>query len=223
MNDLTSQNHTAPYTKAEELWNSITHGLGVLLSITGLIILLAISWDAPKINMITYSIYGGSLILLYLASTLYHSFNTPKLKRIMKIADHSCIYLLIAGSYTPFLLLELRDKWDWSVGLLIAVWTIAGCGIVFKLFFAGRFRAVSTLIYLGMGWLSVVAFKALFTHLSVSAFVWLVAGGLLYTIGAYFYVNKKIPFNHAIWHLFVLAGSFGHYMAVYDSYFQRMG
>ncbi|HKG20451.1 MAG TPA: hemolysin III family protein [Blastocatellia bacterium] len=204
----------------EELLNSITHGLGLALSIAGFLVLLVLSiirGDAWHIA--GCSVFGVTLIFLYGASTLYHSFKALHLKRVLRILDHSAIYLLIAGTYTPFTLVNLRGPWGWS--LFAAVWILAALGIVFKVFFVDRFAVVSTVIYLLMGWLGIVAIKPILALVPPGGFVWLVAGGLAYTVGIVFFACRKVPYNHAIWHLFVLAGSICHYFAVVVSVLPR--
>ena len=197
----------------EELLNSITHGLGLALSVAGFLVLLALSvtrGDAWHVAGCT--VFGVTLIFLYGASTLYHSFKALHLKRFLRTLDHSAIYLLIAGTYTPFTLVNLRGALGWS--LFAAVWILAVLGIVFKIFFVDRFMALSTVIYLVMGWLGVVAIKPMLTVLPTGGFIWLAAGGLAYTVGVVFFACRKVPYNHAIWHLFVLAGSICHFFAV---------
>src|SRR5215213_1217046 len=204
----------------EELLNSITHGLGLALSIAGFLVLLVLSiirGDAWHIA--GCSVFGVTLIFLSGASSLYHSFKALHLKRVLRILDHSAIYLLIAGTYTPFTLVNLRGPWGWS--LFAAVWILAALGIVFKVFFVDRFAVVSTVIYLLMGWLGIVAIKPILALVPPGGFVWLVAGGLAYTVGIVFFACRKVPYNHAIWHLFVLAGSICHYFAVVVSVLPR--
>jgi len=202
-----------PYNFREELMNSITHGAGILLSITALVLLIVFSTSGGSVShVVSCTIFGITLILLYTASTLYHSFRKPKIKQIFKVVDHSCIYLLIAGTYTPFLLVTLRGMLGWT--MLGIIWFLAVAGVVFKIFFVHRFKIVSTIAYLLMGWIIVFAIKPLIDSLPSGGIVWLVAGGLAYTLGVIFYAWKKLPFNHAIWHLFVLAGSTCHFFAV---------
>jgi hemolysin III len=198
----------------EELINAITHGIGFILSIVALVVLVKTGIKYGDVwYVVSFSIYGASLIILYLASTLYHSVPKGKIKDIFKIFDHSAIYVLIAGSYTPIALLVLKGK----IGLifLITVWSIALVGIVFKLFFSKRFKMFSTIMYLAMGWLIVFAIKPLINNLNFTSTVFLVAGGLVYSVGTIFYLWKNLKFNHAIWHLFVLGGSVCHFFAVY--------
>lgn len=197
----------------EELANSITHAIGMALSLAALVILVvyaSIQGDGWKI--VSFSIYGVSMLLLYTASTLYHSFSSERAKHYLKIFDHAAIYLLIAGTYTPFLLVMLRGAWGWS--LFAIVWGLAILGIIFKLFFVHRFQIFSTIIYLLMGWLIVVAFRPLIANIPERGLYWMLAGGLFYSFGVIFYLWERVPYHHAIWHLFVLAGSICHFFAV---------
>lgn len=202
------------YSKREELANSISHGIGIALSTIALIILVvyaSLQGDVWKI--VSFSIYGTSLLLLYTASTLYHSFSDPKLKHYLKIFDHSAIYLLIAGTYTPFMLVMLRESGGWAI--FTAVWILAIVGIVFKLFFAGKLQLLSTIVYLAMGWAIVIAYRPMVEHVPEKGLYWILAGGLCYSLGVIFYLWKKIPYHHAIWHVFVLCGSICHFFAVW--------
>ncbi|PKN33592.1 MAG: hemolysin D [Deltaproteobacteria bacterium HGW-Deltaproteobacteria-19] len=197
----------------EEFFNSLTHGAGVLLSVACLAVMVIFaSLHGNARHVVGCSVFGVSLVLLYTASTLYHSAHSPRLKHIFKTMDHACIYLLIAGTYTPFMLVTLQGRWGWS--LLGIVWGIALLGIVFKIFFVYRFRTAATVAYILMGWLAVVAIKPLLANLSAAGLAWLVAGGLSYTVGAVFYLMKRLPYSHAIWHIFVLGGSLCHFFAV---------
>ncbi|MDR2982234.1 MAG: hemolysin III family protein [Puniceicoccales bacterium] len=201
------------YTIGEEIANSTTHGIGILLSIAGLAVLVtmaALYSDAWAV--VGASIFGSTLILLYSSSTLYHSFRNEKIKRFLRKCDHAAIFLLIAGSYTPFLLVNLRGPWGWS--LFGVIWGMAVVGIVLKFWFTGRFRLLSTLIYIGMGWLVLIALKPMLESVSPAGMWLLFAGGLCYTGGAGFYMMKKVKYHHAIWHGFVMAGSICHYFAV---------
>jgi len=201
------------YSLGEEIANSITHGIGAVLSVVGLtalVMLAAIYGDAWRV--VSFSIYGVTLIILYLISTLYHSFPQPRVKRIFRILDHAAIYLLIAGTYTPFMLVSIRGALGWT--LLAIVWGLAVVGVIWKLFFMGRFRYVATIAYLFMGWIAVVAVKPMMTNLSTAGISLVVAGGVLYSLGVLFYVWRRLPYNHAIWHLFVLAASICHFFAV---------
>lgn len=204
---------TKPRHSLEEIANAITHGIGLLLSIAGFVVLLVLATlRGTAWHIVACSIYGATLICLYAASTLYHAVISPRVKRALRIFDHSAIYLLIAGSYTPFLLVSLRGPWGWS--LFGVIWGLALAGVLFKFWFVERFAILSTAVYIAMGWLVVIAAKPVITHLSLTAMIWLLAGGLAYTGGVIFFAAKRIPYSHAIWHLFVLAGSFCHYFAV---------
>ena len=197
----------------EETINALTHGLGALLSVGGLAVLVVMAALHGDVwHVVSCSIYGTTLVLLFSSSTLYHSFRSQRVKHVFRVIDHASIYLLIAGTYTPFVLVNLRGQWGWS--LFGVIWGLALAGIVFQVFFVDRFRLAQTLIYLAMGWLVVVAVKPLFTHVPRGGLLWLLAGGLCYTVGAVFYLWKKLPYHHAIWHLFVLGGSVCHYFAI---------
>ena len=200
----------------EEIANSVTHGIGLLLSIIGLVVLVVL---AKKIHggawrIVSFSIYGSSLVILYAASTLYHSFSfsSGRINYIFKIIDHSAIYLLIAGTYTPFTLVSLRGAWGWT--FFGTIWGLALAGIMFKVFFVKRFLILSTVTYLTMGWLAVIAAYPILKNIPLGGIVWLVMGGLLYSVGVIFHFFDKLPFHHAIWHLFVLGGSVCHYFAI---------
>ncbi|WP_257274898.1 MULTISPECIES: hemolysin III family protein [unclassified Endozoicomonas] len=204
----------ARYSLAEEIANSITHGLGALLSVAGLTLLVAYAAEQHDVwRIASFSIYGATLILLFLSSTLYHSIQHEKTKKVFKLLDHCSIYLLIAGTYTPFLLVSMRDTLGWI--MFATVWLLAIAGIVFKVWFGPRFKKLSVATYILMGWLVLFASKELASKISLEGVYWLVAGGLSYTLGAVFYLWKKLPFNHAIWHVFVLGGSFCHFFAVF--------
>ena len=199
--------------KREELASALTHGLGATAALAGgavLITLAAIFGNGWQLGAAI--VFGVCLLLLYLASTLYHSFQHPVLKGRLKVFDHCAIYLLIAGTYTPFTLIGLRGPWGW--GLFAAIWTLALAGVVFKLFYTGRFKRLSTLVYVAMGWLVLVAIKPVLAALDAWTFGWLIAGGVFYTLGTIFYHRESIPYSHAIWHLFCIAGSVCHYVAV---------
>ena len=163
-------------------------------------------------HIVSCSVYSGTLILLFVISTLYHSFRSPRVKYVFEILDHSAIFLLIAGTYTPFMLVTLRGAWGWS--LFGVVWGLAAAGITFKAFFTGRFKLASTLIYLGMSWMIIVAIKPLIAALPMGGLYLLLLGGAFYSFGAIFYLWKKLQHHHAIWHIFVLAGSVCHYFAI---------
>lgn len=198
----------------EEVMNAVTHGIGTLLAIVGLVLLTLSAYLYGDIwHIISFSIYGTTLVLLYLASTLYHSFKNERLKYRFKILDHSAIYLLIAGTYTPFTLVPLHGVLGWTVFSI--VWGLAILGIILKIFFVGRFKVISTICYLLMGWLIVLAIKPLIATVAASGIIWLIVGGLFYTLGTVFYLWNQLPYNHAIWHLFVLAGSISHFVSVF--------
>jgi len=202
------------YQKTEEILNVITHGLGFLLSIVALVILVIFaSLNGDVWHIVSFSIYGSSLVILYLASTLFHATRKQKLRNKLNIFDHASIYVLIAGTYTPFLLVTLRGSWGWS--LLGIIWALAIGGIVFKLFFTGKYDIISALIYIAMGWLIIIAIKPMNEQLSSDGLLWLLGGGISYSIGAVFYLLNKIPYNHAIFHIWVLLGSFAHFVAVF--------
>jgi len=197
----------------EETINALTHGLGALLSLAGLVVMVVLaSLRGDAWHIVSCSIYGVTLLLLFSSSTLYHSFRNQRVKHVLRIIDHAAIFLLIAGTYTPFVLVNLRGGWGWS--LFGVVWGLALAGIVFQVFFVSRFRLLQTLIYLLMGWLVVIAVKPLLTRVALPGLLWLLAGGLSYTVGALFYLWKKLPYHHAVWHLFVLAGGVCHYFAI---------
>jgi hemolysin III len=197
----------------EETINAWTHGLGALLSLGGLVVLVVMAGlRGDAWHIVSCSIYGVTLVLLFSSSTIYHSCRSPRAKHICRIIDHASIYLLIAGTYTPFVLVTLRGGWGWS--LFGVVWGLALAGIVFQIFFVSRFRVLQVVIYLLMGWLVVVAAKPLLTRVPRPGLLWLLAGGLSYTLGIIFYMWKKLPFHHAVWHLFVLAGGVCHYFAI---------
>ena len=204
---------TTQYSFLEEIFNSITHGLGILLSIAALVLLIVFAslYGSAK-HIVSCTIFGTTLILLYTASTLYHSLRKPHAKKVLKIIDHSCIYTLIAGTYTPFMLVVIRGALGWSIFVLM--WALTIAGISYKIFFAHRFKIISTIAYLLMGWIIIFVIKPLVDGLPIGGILWLIAGGLAYTLGTIFYLGKKIPYNHAIWHLFVLAGSTCHFFAV---------
>ncbi|WP_210453333.1 PAQR family membrane homeostasis protein TrhA [Pantoea ananatis] len=206
---------TQGYPLAEEIANSISHGLGCLFGIVGLMLLL----DKPSVMnagltaIVSSSLYGGSMILLFLASTLYHAVSHPRAKRVLKKVDHCAIYLLIAGTYTPFLMVGLQSPL--AYGLMAVIWGLALLGIIFKLTIAERFKVLSLVTYLCMGWLSLIVVYQLAMKLSAGG-IWLLAsGGIIYSLGVIFYVARRVPFNHAIWHAFVLGGCVCHFCAIY--------
>ena len=201
------------YSRGEEIANSITHGIGVALSIAGLAVLTAFASVFGNVwHLVSVSIYGTTQILLYTASTLYHSIPIPRAKTYLRLLDHSAIYLLIAGTYTPFTLVNLRGVWGYSI--LAAVWAIALLGIALQGVLIRQKSFINALIYIAMGWLVIVGVKPLINSVALGGLVLLGAGGLAYSFGVIFYVWKKLPYNHAIWHGFVMLGSAFHYFAV---------
>ncbi|MBJ7222646.1 MULTISPECIES: PAQR family membrane homeostasis protein TrhA [unclassified Brenneria] len=203
------------YSLAEEIANSISHGIGLVFGIVGLVLLLvqAVNNGADSVAITSYSLYGGSIILLFLASTLYHAIPSPRAKPWLKKFDHCAIYVLIAGTYTPFLLVGLDSPL--ARGLMVVIWSMALAGVIFKLAFAHRFEVLSLITYLAMGWLSLVVIYQLVMTLSIGGVTLLAIGGVIYTLGVIFYASQRIPYNHAIWHGFVLGGSVCHFLAIY--------
>jgi len=203
------------YPWAEEIANSISHGIGLVLGIVGLVLLLvqAVNTGADVTAITSYSLYGGSMILLFLASTLYHAIPHQKAKHWLKKFDHCAIYLLIAGTYTPFLLVGLDSPL--AKGLMVVIWGLALFGVIFKLAFAHRFEVLSLVTYLTMGWLSLIVIYQLATRLAIGGVTLLAVGGVVYTLGVIFYASKRFRFGHAIWHGFVLGGSLCHFLAIY--------
>ncbi len=201
-------------TIIEEIFNSITHGVGFFLSITGLVLAIIFSVKIKNLYaIISSTIYGSTLIILYISSTLYHSFPEGKVKSIFKFFDHVSIYLLIAGTYTPFALLPLRNSCGWYI--LIFIWGLAIMGIIFKIFFINKTDLISTFIYIFMGWIIVFVIKELYITIPKISFIFLVIGGISYTVGTIFYIIDKIFFFHIVWHLFVLAGSITHFFSIF--------
>ena len=206
--------HLTYYNSTEEKLNVITHFIGLLLSITALVLLIVhASYNGNARHIVSFTIFGASLILLYSASTIYHYVQKPELRRKLNILDHASIYVLIAGTYTPFTLVTLKGALGWTIFGI--TWGIALIGIFFKLFYTGRFDKISTIAYVAMGWIIIFAIKPLIDMLPINGLYWLFAGGIFYTVGAILYSIKKVPYNHAIFHVFVLLGSFSHFMAVY--------
>lgn len=201
------------YSKSEEIINALTHGLGIALSVAGLAILVtmaALHGDAWKVT--ASAIYGTSMVVLYSASTLYHSFQNPHIKKMLNMFDHISIYYLIAGTYTPFMLVNLRGPWGWAIFGI--VWGCAIGGTILKLIYGQRFRKISTTLYLCMGWMIVIAAKPLVVNIETGGLILIAAGGLFYSLGVVFYKWKSLPFSHAIWHMFVLGGTVCHFFAV---------
>ncbi|MCB0115537.1 MAG: hemolysin III family protein [Caldilineaceae bacterium] len=201
------------YSTGEEIANSVTHGVGVVLSIAGLAILAAFASLYGSVwHVVSSSIYGATQILLYAASTLYHSIPLPRAKAVLRVFDHSAIFLLIAGTYTPFALVNLRGPWGWTI--LAVVWSMAIAGIALQGVLIRQKALITALPYVGMGWVMVFGIKPLLSSVAPGGLILLLAGGLAYTGGVVFYVWKRLPYHHAIWHVFVLAGSVCHYFAV---------
>ncbi|KJF28193.1 hypothetical protein TZ02_04175 [Clostridium aceticum] len=197
----------------EEIFNSISHGIGALLSIAALVVLVAFGSIRGDVwRIVSFSIYGFTLFFLYMSSTLYHSIFHEKSKRVLRILDHVSIYLLIAGSYTPIALVSMRGAWGWSI--FGVIWSLAIIGIILKVLSINKIKYLSTIIYVIMGWLIIIAVKPMLSMAPPGLFLWLLAGGLIYTLGVIFYACKRIPFNHGIWHLFVLGGSIVHYLGI---------
>lgn len=203
------------YSLGEEIAHSLTHGLGAALSVAGLVLLInrAVASGDPW-RLISFTIFGATMVVLYTSSTFYHALSPPRARNVFKILDHAAIFLLIAGSYTPFLLVSLRSVWGWI--LFGVVWGLALGGIVFKVFYVGRFKLASTLVYLGLGWLGVVVMKPLLPQITTGGLLWLIAGGLAYSIGTIFYLWRAMKYHHAVWHVFVMVGSICHWWVVYD-------
>ena len=200
-------------TLGEEIANSITHGVGIGLSIAALVILVVLAskrGDAWRI--VSFSIYGATLILLYLSSTLYHSVVNPKIKNIFRILDHSAIYLLIAGSYTPITLTFMRGAWGWT--LFGIVWGIALGGITLTILLLDKLKALLVISYVAMGLLIVIAFKPMMQMVPKGMIIWLFTGGACYILGIVFYLWKRLPYHHPIWHIFVLGGSISHFLGI---------
>ncbi|WP_299128383.1 hemolysin III family protein [uncultured Winogradskyella sp.] len=201
-------------TKLEEQLNTWSHGIGAILGVVALILLIMVSVTTTKLySLFSVLVYGTSIITLFLASTLYHAVKEQRRKHYFRIADHISIYLLIAGTYTPVLLISLRDSLGWP--LFFIVWSIAAFGVVLKLFFTGKYEIFSTLLYLVMGWLIVFDYSNVARVLGADGVFWLFAGGLFYTVGIIFYIIERIPYNHVIWHLFVLAGAICHFFMIF--------
>ncbi|HEX7019575.1 MAG TPA: hemolysin III family protein [Gemmatimonadaceae bacterium] len=199
----------------EELWNALTHGVGAFASLTGgtALITMAAMFGGSR-QVVGASVFSATLVLLYVASTLYHAIPHAAIKARLEVLDHCAIYLLIAGTYTPFTLVSLRGAWGWT--LFGLVWGLAALGVIFKLFFTGRFKFVSTVLYVALGWMVLIAWRPMVQAVSPATLRWLLAGGVMYTVGTVFYMNRKIRYSHGIWHLFVLSGSVLHFVAVME-------
>jgi hemolysin III len=201
----------------DELLNSITHGIGVLLSIAGLVLLVVFASIRPYGDVwkiVSFSIYGLSLIMMYTASTLYHSFQNQRMKDFLNLFDHAAIFVLIAGTYTPFMLVSLRGPWGWSI--FGVIWGLAVAGVIFKLFFySDKYRKVSAIIYFLMGWIILIAIRPMILEVPTGGLLWLLGGCFLYSMGIPFYIKREKRFYHVIWHLFVLGGSITHFFSIF--------
>ncbi|WP_158755110.1 hemolysin III family protein [Dyella sp. S184] len=201
------------YSFGDELASSVIHGIGIVLSIAGLATLVAFAaLHGNALAVTACAVFGSSLVLLYTASTLYHSISVPAAKPALRTLDHIAIYVLIAGTYTPFTLIALPGPWGWS--LFAAVWTLALAGSALELGLLKRYHKLAVLLYVGMGWIGMIAFKPLSEHLQAGGMLLLIGGGVAYTLGVPFYLWRRLPYHHALWHVFVLAGSVLHFLAV---------
>ncbi|CAA9446279.1 MAG: FIG01964566: Predicted membrane protein, hemolysin III homolog [uncultured Rubrobacteraceae bacterium] len=206
-------NGSPPVVVREEVANSVTHGLGLLAGIVGAVVLVVLGAERGEAwHVVSAAVYGITLVALYAASTLYHVLKGTRAGGALRVLDHCAIYLLIAGTYTPITLVSLRGGWGWT--LFGLVWSLALAGIVFKILATGRFAVLSTVVYVLMGWLCIIAVKPMLVLLSPGALALLAAGGVLYTAGTVFYHSRRVPYSHAVWHLFVVAGSVCHYLAI---------
>lgn len=201
------------FTKGEEIANAIIHGVGVLLSIAALVILVVLSSiHGTAWHVVSFTLFGSTMVLLYASSTLLHSFPVGKAKDVFEVLDHSSIYFFIAGTYTPFLFIAVKGPLGWT--LFGIVWGLAIFGTVFKAYFVKRFVMFSTILYVVMGWMIVLAWKPLVNNIPAQGMILLVIGGVLYSVGAIFYVWRGFHYHHAIWHVFVLAASILHFFSV---------
>ena len=211
---MRSQTTINGYSQNEEIAHSVTHGIGALLSVLGLAILVVYSSKyGDAWHIVSTSIYGATLIALYTSSTLYHAIKIPNIKRLLQKLDHAAIFLLIAGTYTPFTLVNLRGGWGWT--LFGIVWSIAIAGMIMELVVKKRYKVVSIGLYLGLGWIVMIAIGPLMDSIASGGLILLLIGGLFYSLGVVFYVWKRLLYHHAIWHLFVLVGSAFHFFAVF--------
>jgi hemolysin III len=205
--------HARPQTRAEELANSVIHGTGLLFSLAALPVLLLAGGANAPLHLFGTAVFGLSMILVYSTSTVYHALRESRAKRVFRVLDHSAIYLLIAGTYTPFALGALHGPWGWTI--FGVIWSLALFGIVSKLTIGFKYPRLSTLLYVGMGWMGIVAIQPLLAHVPLAGLGWLLAGGLCYTGGVVFYVyDTRVRFGHAVWHVFVMAGTVCHFVAV---------
>lgn len=201
------------YTKGEEIANAITHGIGTALAVAALVLLIVFAaLKGTAWHVVSFSIFGATMVILYLESTLYHSLTNKRAKRLFRKFDHMSIYLLIAGTYTPYCLTVLRGTFGWTIFGI--VWASAAVGITLKAFFVGKKDTLSTILYIVMGWMIIIAIKKMYLTMNFAGVLFLVLGGVLYTVGAFFYSKDKWAFNHGIWHLFVIGGSVCHFFSV---------
>jgi len=208
-----SHHGSRDYTVGEEIASSVTHGIGAALAIAGLVVVVAAAaLKGSAWHVASTAIYGASLVLLYLASTLYHAIRQPAAKRVLKVLDHMGIYLLIAGTYTPFTLVTLRGAWGWSI--FGVIWALAILGMSAEAFWVRRPRWVSAVVYIAMGWIMIIAIRPLTASLAAPGVRLVVAGGVAYTVGTVFYLWKSVRYMHAVWHAWVVAGSVFHFLAV---------
>jgi hemolysin III len=204
---------TARYSFGEEIANSVTHGVGWLLSVCGLAVLVTIAAiTGGALRVTSCAVFGATLVLLYTASTLYHALPSERAKHVFRVLDHSSIFVLIAGTYTPLALVAVGGPWGWS--LFGAIWALAAVGVLLNTIAHGRWRWLSITLYVSMGWMVVIAIRPLMAAVSTGVLALIVAGGLAYTLGLSFYGWRRLPYGHAVWHLFVLAGSVLHYLAI---------
>lgn len=202
------------YPKIEERINIVTHAIGLLMSVSALTLLVVFaSLKGTVWHIVSFTVYGASLVILYFASTVFHLAQNQKTRNALNVFDHAAIFLLIAGTYTPFALVTLRGAWGWTIFGI--VWALALGGIVLKIFYTGRYNLLSTIIYLVMGWIIVIAIKPMIDALPFDGLMWLLAGGVSYSVGAVFFLLDKFPYNHAIFHVFVVGGSACHFVAVF--------
>lgn len=216
MSPKKKEHQEATYTRAEEQLNILSHFLGFLLSLAALpLLIVKASTQGTAWHIVSFSIFGASMVILYAASTLYHYAKRPELRKKLRIFDHAAIYLLIAGTYTPFTLVTLNGTLGWV--LFGVTWGLALAGVILKIFFTGKYDLLSTIMYVAMGWLVIFAFKPMIDSLNTVSLWYLLAGGIAYTIGAILYSMSRLSYNHAIFHVFVLAGTTCHFFAVYQS------
>lgn len=202
------------YKRKEEVLNVVTHLVGLILSIAALALLVTFASIYGNVwHIVSFAVFGATLVILYLASTLYHAAKRRQLRRRLNVFDHAAIYLLIAGTYTPFCLVTLNGWIGWT--LFGITWGLAACGVILKVFFTGKYNLISTIGYVAMGWIAIVAAKPLYTELSTGALFFLLLGGVSYTVGAIFYMQERLKYNHAIFHFWVLLGSIAHFFAIF--------